>query len=620
MSDDPRIEAMLRRWQEARAMGEDLSDELCGDAPDLAGALRRRIAALVESEVRHSADTVRDATPTAGPAAPPRLGPFVLGEVLGEGGMGRVHRAIDERLGREVAVKVMLPHMAIQPEAKRRFLREARAMAKLNHDHIVRIHQVDESGADPYFVMELLRGETLESRQKREGVLPIPEVIRIGRQTAEALAHAHQQGLIHRDIKPGNLWLEEGTGRVKLLDFGLVRMDQHSGTMTQTGLVMGTLGFMAPEQMRGEKVEQPADQFALGCVLYLLCTKRMAFSWYGPPPLPPQKYNADVSAELGELIMRLLAVEPGERFGGMREVAEALERLGLGGSVLGERADSRPAARDDLVGIRRASEGLKALSGQKLPASFTNSISMEFVLIPAGVFLMGSPEEEEARSNNETQHEVVISKPFYLGVYPVTQAQWRAVMGDNPSYFTAAIGVTGGAKGELTDDFPVECVSWEDSQDFLRRLNAVPAESEAGRWYRLPTEAEWEFACRAGAVSEPFHFGRSLTPDKANFNKNVGRTSRVGAYPPNAFGLHDMHGNVWEWCADWYGPYPQLRVIDPAGPPEGSHRVFRGGSWCDFARDCRSAYRLWHPPSDRSYDLGLRVAVNLREPTHGDPG
>jgi formylglycine-generating enzyme required for sulfatase activity len=241
---------------------------------------------------------------------------------------------------------------------------------------------------------------------------------------------------------------------------------------------------------------------------------------------------------------------------------------------------------------------------------------MKFALIPAGAFLMGSPQEEKRRSKDEEQHEVEITRPFYLGVFEVTQKQWRAVMGSNPSSFNQD------RLGSNTDDFPVESVSWQDVQTFLEKLAALEEEKKEGRRYRLPTEAEWEYACRGGASEyQVFHYGNSLSSRQANFNGNypyevakgpyLERTSQVGSYEPNRFGLYDMHGNVWEWCSDWYDKdcYKKSPPRDPAGPAEGSSRVIRGGSWDCFGQRCRSAWRNGIEPANRFEYLGFRVVL-----------
>jgi len=253
------------------------------------------------------------------------------------------------------------------------------------------------------------------------------------------------------------------------------------------------------------------------------------------------------------------------------------------------------------------------------PKTLTNAAEMRFALISAGTFLMGSPPDEPQRSTDEAQHEVEITRPFYLGVHPVTQRQFREVTGHNPSHFSAD-GDGRDAVRELatTDDLPAECVSWDEAVAFCRRLSDL----EPGRTYRLPTEAEWEYACRGGAAGyQVFHYGDTLSSTQANFDGEypylaepgpcLGRTSAVGSYAPNAWGLYDLHGNVWEWCADWYGKgYYQVGPRrDPAGPATGTSRVCRGGSWDCFGQRCRSAWRNGTEPASRHEWLGFRVVL-----------
>jgi formylglycine-generating enzyme required for sulfatase activity len=230
---------------------------------------------------------------------------------------------------------------------------------------------------------------------------------------------------------------------------------------------------------------------------------------------------------------------------------------------------------------------------------FTNSIGMKFVWIPPGSFLMGSSKEEGGRSDNENRHKVTLTKGFYMGLYTVTQEQWQAVMGNNPSKF----------KGE--NNLPVEMVSWDDCQEFIKNLREID-----NKPYRLPTEAEWEYACRAGRTT-PFNYGQTISTDQANYRgtesygngkKGVYRKklTPVGSFPPNAFGLYDMHGNVWQWCQDWLGDYSQKDVVDPQGPEKGEKRVLRAGSWTTLPGDCRSAHRGRDESGGRTSRVGFR--------------
>jgi RNA polymerase sigma factor (sigma-70 family) len=237
------------------------------------------------------------------------------------------------------------------------------------------------------------------------------------------------------------------------------------------------------------------------------------------------------------------------------------------------------------------------------PKNLTNNLGMKFVWIPAGSFLMGSPKAEKERHDDEIQHKVTLTKGFYMGVDLVTQEQWKEIMGNNPSGF----------RGEK--NLPVEKVSWDDGQEFVKKLREKDKKA-----YRLPSESEWEYSCRAGTTT-PFHFGETISTDQANYygegvygNGKQGvkreKTTPAGTFPANAWGLHDMHGNVWEWCQDWHGAYPKNEVADPQGPNTGKERVMRGGSWNFFPRLCRSACRGRNEPDFRGDAIGLRICFS----------
>jgi formylglycine-generating enzyme required for sulfatase activity len=245
-----------------------------------------------------------------------------------------------------------------------------------------------------------------------------------------------------------------------------------------------------------------------------------------------------------------------------------------------------------------------ATDAQDLKRRIINSLGMAFVYIEPGTFLMGSPPNEPERDMDEKQHRVTLSKGFYMQTTEVTQAQWTAVMGSNPSKFSDC------------NDCPVEMVSWNDVQRFIRLLN----EKEGIDRYRLPTEAEWEYAARAGTRTA-FSFGGCLSTDQANYDGNypmpdcakgryTEKTAAVASFPANAWGLYNMHGNVREWCQDWYGRYPTGSVTDSRGPSSGPERVVRGGGWDNGARRSRSAHRSSNRPGFRSSGLGCRLALD----------
>jgi formylglycine-generating enzyme required for sulfatase activity len=635
-----------------------------------------------EAAQKHSPDLYDFLAPAQQADELGRLGPYRVLQVLGAGGMGVVFRAEDTGLQRLVALKAMLPALATSASAKERFFREARAAAALKHPNIVTIFQVGEDRGAPFLAMEFLEGEPLDDRLKRQGKLPAPAILHIGRQIAEGLQAAHARGLIHRDIKPPNIWLENepgagvppsggdrpppewGTpagfatgGHVKILDFGLARAMGDQAHLTQSGAIVGTPAYMAPEQAGGKAVDHRCDLFSLGCVLYRMCTGEMPFkgsdtlsilsSLALDDPAPPISINPELPTELSDLVMQLLAKMAEERPQSANAVVESLRQIEAQAGDRTTRLEPRPRkVKEGLPSRTRPADpvkkrlplpwlvgggvlGLGALAlllfvllrpgdnsasrererpeggptDEKLPGTFTNSLGMEFVLVPTGKSWLGGS------GGQPGDKEVEVKENFYLGKYEVTQAEWDKLMGTRPSNFTR----TGEGKDAVKDvadadldRFPVESVTWEDAQEFLKRLNE--RDKQAGWVYRLPKEAEWEYACRGGPMSDKldsaFHFYfdkpvAQLEPGQANFEHGTGlkRTCKVGSYPPNRLGLYDMHGNVWEWCDD------EHKEANGA-----SRRVGRGGGWDNTSGLCTATFGLIVASSYRNDRLGLRVA------------
>ncbi len=243
--------------------------------------------------------------------------------------------------------------------------------------------------------------------------------------------------------------------------------------------------------------------------------------------------------------------------------------------------------------------------------TYTNSLGMTFARIPSGSFIMGSPPQEPFRGDSEIQHHVTISKPFYMQATEVTMKQWHAIMGRR--MLVAQKGM---------EDMPVTRVSWFDCMKFIRRLNRMGEGT-----YRLPTEAEWEYAARAG-TSTAFSWGDAIDCDKAMYGNSrqkddecqlyiksrgleIDQPAPVKSYSPNPWGLYDMHGNVWEWCSDWYGKYRKTAATDPAGPESGHMRIRRGGSWFKYGYSCRSANRSTGHPATRYQTTGFRLVREI---------
>jgi serine/threonine protein kinase len=602
------------------------------------------------------------------------LGSYVLLERLGEGGMGQVFKARNWKLGQVVALKVIRKERVAHPDAVRRFQREIRAAAQLNHPNIVRAFDADAVDGAHFFVMEYVEGTDLSKLVKQHGPLPVAQACDYVRQAALGLQHAHERGLIHRDVKPHNLLLTKGDV-VKVLDMGLARLThggdgELSSTMTEEGAILGTPDYMAPEQtLDSHTADVRADLYSLGCTLYYLLAGRVPFpgSNLGEKlmkhqlrePQPVEQLRSDVPPAVATVVRKLMAKQPEDRYQTPAELAAVLhaplrpkpaplaprpaEFPPLGGStelpsqspfVLRKKAERRRLLLLNvvlgsvllaMVGVllilllRQPPGGTSSTDradqqhegGAEQPGASeqdTNSIGMRFVKVPRGTFWMGGG------GGNPGDRQVEVPRDFYLAIHETTQGQWRAVMGDNPSHFCR----TGGGKDAVKDipdaeleQFPVENVSWDMVQGFLQRLNA--REKGRGWVYRLPAEAEWEYACRGGASSKEecaFDFyvdkpTNDLSSEQANFNgngpagkaakgPNLGRPAKVGSYHPNRLGIYDMHGNVWEWCED--------------SLPQGSGRVFRGGNWLTGGSVCTAAARVEHAPSYRDAYLGFRLA------------
>jgi serine/threonine-protein kinase len=598
---------------------------------------------------------------------PRPLGKFLLLELLGKGGCGMVWRAHDTELDRVVAVKV--PHASLLMSAvlRERFRREARAAAQVSHPNIVTLLEVTQVEDVPLLVMEYVEGTNLGRLVEQSGPLPVRQACDCIRQAALGLQHAHERGLVHRDIKPANLLLTTppaagagaGQGVVKVLDLGLARLPRRPAdadtSLTEPGCLMGTADFMAPEQGRDARTaDARADVYSLGCSLYYLLTARLPFPGgtatdkmlrhHLEEPVPLEQLQPAVSPALAAVVRKMMARRPEDRYTTAAEVVAALT------AVL--QAADKPASASPPAPATTSAGGTASVSapprprrwrtagfllgglallglllllrpwiwfGRPVPPELVveNSLGMKLRLIPPGRFLRGSDEGEKDREDHEgPRREITITRAFYLGICEVTQRQYETVMGSNPSFF------------KQPDDgpphYPVEKVTYPMAVLFCERLSALPAERKAGRVYRLPSEAEWEYACRAGTRTM-YHFkgGVNQLGEYAWFVDNAGgKTHPVMQKQPNPWGLYDMYGNVWEWCADWYdygyyrdGPDrdPLCTRPRPKEAGEKDKRVLRGGDWGVFGKAnwCRSAARGRNVPNAKQHSIGLRVALNV---------
>ena len=633
------------------------------------------------------------------------VGPYLLLDLIGEGGMGRVYKARHTRLGREEALKVIRKEKIAHPVVVQRFAQEVRAAAQLAHPNVVQAFDADEAGGVHFLSMEFVEGADLTKIVRSQGPLPVPVGCDYIRQAALGLQHAFEKKLVHRDVKPSNL-LVTPRGQVKVLDLGLAMLNaapgvENANRVTLEGLVLGTPDFLAPEQAQNpQAVDIRADVYALGATLFYILTGRVPFEGATPtdklvkhvtaPPPSLCEVRPDAPPQLDLVIRWMMAKRPEDRPQTPAQVAQALTPFcpppPLGSGTVGypspapaypapapvypaapplpvfvppiapvpaELAAMAPPVRTDRaarpkpagtvwvwVGVAVAALvlglcvviGLGGFAGSKLidtlggpPAEapveeFTNAVGMRLVPVRGGPFVMGSHPGEPGRGEDEgPAGEVTLSGPFFVSATEVTHGQFLTVVGTSPAVWPP--------KMRKSANVPEDNVTWAEAVEFCRKLSEKERNRRPGWVYRLPTEAEWEYACRAGTTTA-FPYGEKLVLGRHAFfnldrepaergglgDEEPGRTVErlphpVGSAEPNAFGLVDTAGNVWEWCGDYYekDAYQRRLAKDPVGPDAGDWRVLRGGSWKEPASRCRSASRRGEGPTARRDDVGFRV-------------
>lgn len=626
-------------------------------------------------------------------------GRYRLLECLGSGGMGEAWKATDSgRLvdgqPAQVVIKLLPSELRLNAEANEDIRREYSRVWLLSHPHICKLFDMgEEEGFGCFQVMQYLPGITLRQwMRKQPGGIALSELLPILRAAASALDYAHtvRKPVVHRDVKPENIMYDPETGDVHVIDFGLsaeIRNSQSKLSSAQE-LIIGTASYMSPEQWQGRSPSAACDQWALGLVAWELLTgsrpfhgNKLALGFAvcqaSLPLLPPSQ------SSLQAVFERVLKKEPRERFRTCSEFVDQLEFHADADTLASAPLVYLPAATPSRV-IRpeiliapfpvETARASQLAWGRYLgrEVQLRDEFGQELRLIPPGEYLMGSDETpgqlQEAGFvlphsgwgewiiSESPQHRVRITKPFYLGLCSVTRGQFAAFVRAT-AYRSDAEAVGKGGWGYVSEvkngvqrtDFcwkqtgfdqnekhPVVNVTWKDAQAYLKWLNGLSAESGLTLRYRLPREAEWEYACRAGTVTRFFTGDGPLSLsgfanvqdssfDSAfprqdhhkwpsfGFDDGMAFTSPGGTYACNPFGLQDMLGNVWDWCEDFFdvGYFAKSVSDDPRGPTAGTAHVLKGGAWDGGPLHVRCSSRDYYGAGHRSYSVGFRVLAEF---------
>lgn len=587
---------------------------------------------------------------------------YEIKELLGKGGMAAVYLAHDPHFARDVAIKLLPREFLHDDKFRARFDNEAKFIASLEHPAIVPVYDYGHFEGQPFIIMRHMAGGSLADKLK-QGPLLTDEILQIISRIAEALQEAHQQGYVHRDLKPGNILFDQA-GRAYLADFGIAKMTESTANLTGTGLV-GTPAYMSPEQWDGsEALDGRADVYALGIILYEMLAGKNPF-WADTPiklmkkhvidPVPDiLKDRAGLSAGMKTVTDTALAKDRDERYSTSLELSASL-KLALESRVkVAEPDPQSPSiseapkidqisieALDEEVKVKKPRTGLDwrwlaggavilililiaflaggggdmALFATKTPTlTFTSTSPLTPTPPPQDrdpitarkdgmtqLYVSAGEFEmgSEEGSDAESPVHTVVLDAFWIDQFEITNAMYK-------------ICVAAGACDEpsATIDYndaayaahPVVYVSWHDADAYC---------TWAGR--RLPTEAEWEKAAR-GTGGRTYPWGEVIIADLLNYDRSIGDSTPEGSYPDGAspYGALDMAGNVWEWVADWYGSdyYQSFPQENPTGPESGTYRVLRGGSWVSSANFVRAAYRHYDGPVSASHYVGFRCATS----------
>jgi formylglycine-generating enzyme required for sulfatase activity len=565
-------------------------------------------------------------------------------KVIGQGGFGRTFlaRDFDKPSKPYCVIKQFFPSAQGTDNIEKAsvlFAQEAERLEELGkHPQIPELfaYFVTDDGQQ-YLVQEYIAGENLQQELSNHGVYKEAEVKELLIDILNILKFVHAKNVIHRDIKPENIIRRTSDQKLVLVDFGAAKYIMSPTALNVTGTVIGSAQYCAPEQSRGKPLFA-SDLYSLGVVCIHLLTLVDPFQlfdisendWVWRDYL----VNNPVSSQFGQVLDKMLAVGLKKRFSEVDQVFNSLNYqyssptptvsptpVSVSTSVPATTIQvSAPNIIEKNVlkietveftttKIKKADAEYVLENTQKTCQIATfklgEEIILEMVKIPAGEYMMGAKPDENGSSQDEyPQHRVTIAKPFYIGKYPITQAQYKVIIEKNPSNFKGL-------------NRPVERVSWDMAQAFCRKLS-----ERMGNKFHLPSEAQWEYAGRAGTTT-PFCFGETLTDQLANYDatstythvpKGVYRqqTTDVGSFPPNAFGLYDIHGNVWEWCEDTYHPNYQSSPTDGSAwitedEKYSRGRTLRGGAWNSNPNSCRMANRLNLYYLNINFNIGFRV-------------
>ena len=530
-------------------------------------------------------------------------------KIIGEGGFGRTFQAVDKYKPSQpfCVIKQFFPQAQgtkTLAKAAELFAQEAERLDGLGrHPQIPELLAYFTQDNRQYLVQEFIDGQNLQQELEESGAFDESQILELLKSLLPVLEFIHSNQVIHRDIKPENIIRKSSPlgkrGDIVLVDFGAAKY----ATMTAlavTGTVIGSAGYVAPEQAVG-KATFSSDIYSLGVTCIHLLTGVEPFDLFDVSEsdwIWRDYLKSSVSDELGEILDKMIVGATKKRFKNVGEILSLIQPTSQSAKSNFPAQISQTSTVDSEKGevftfevptvnisgyITHRTQG----SARQKIEDLGNGIKLAMVYIPGGSFLMGSPQNEAGRSDIESPQHKVTLQPFYMSKYPITQNQYQAIMGKNPSYFK------GGNR-------PVEEVSWYDAVEFCQKLS-----QKTGKSYKLPSESQWEYGCRAGTTT-PFYFGETITSELANYNGNYiydnipkgkfrEETTDVGIFPPNAFGLYDMHGNVWEWCADdWHKNYEGAPTDGSAWlkNDEKEHdAVLRGGSWIYIPNRCRSAFR-----------------------------